>query len=144
MINIQGVDHVVLRVVDLEKIAAFYIDVIGAQWERRREDIGLHQLRLGNVLVDLVPVDGKLGRMGGAAPGREGRNVDHVAYRVLPWDGDAILAHLKRNGIEGEINSRYGADGDGPSIYIQDPEGNGVELKGPPWAPVPVKQTGEE
>jgi len=56
--------------------------------------------------------------------------------RVLPWDGEAIVAHLHRHGIEGEIKSRYGAEGDGPSIYLTDPEGNGLELKGPPWAPV--------
>jgi catechol-2,3-dioxygenase len=136
VINVTAIDHVVFRVVDLGKVASFYIDVLGAGWERRREDIGLHQLRLGTCLIDLVPVDGQLGRMGGAAPGSEGRNVDHVAFRVLPWDGEAILGHLKSHGIEAEIKSRYGADGDGPSIYIHDPEGNGVELKGPHWAPV--------
>ena len=134
MINVQAIDHVVFRVTDLEKVAAFYTDVLGASWERRRDDIGLHQLRLGSVLVDLVPVDGPLGQMGGAAPGKEGRNLDHVAFRVDPWDGDDILAHLRAFGIAGEIKSRYGAERDGPSIYIRDPEGNGVELKGPPDA----------
>jgi catechol 2,3-dioxygenase-like lactoylglutathione lyase family enzyme len=134
MINIQAIDHVVFRVTDLEKVARFYVEVLGARWERRREDIGLYQLRIGTSLIDLVPVDGKLGRAGGSAPGGEGRNVDHVAFRVLPWDGEAILSHLRARGIEAEIASRYGAEGDGPSIYIQDPEGNGVELKGPPFA----------
>ena len=130
MINVRSIDHVVFRVTDLEKVAGFYVDVLGASWERRREDLGLHQLRLGDVLVDLVPVDSQLGRLGGAAPGREAHNVDHVAFRVEPWDGDAILAHLRHRGIEAAIKTRYGADGDGPSIYISDPEGNGVELKG--------------
>ncbi len=137
MINIQAIDHVVLRVADLETVARFYIDVLGARWEKKQEAIGLYQLRIGSALLDLVPVDGKLGRTGGAAPGAEGRNVDHICFRVLPWDGDAVLAHLKANGIEGEIVSRYGADGDGPSVYLADPEGNNLELKGPPWAPVP-------
>ncbi|GAA3889243.1 VOC family protein [Sphingomonas limnosediminicola] len=132
MINIESADHVVLRVLDVEKVGAFYIDVLGGRWDRRRDDIGLHHLRLGNMMIDLVPVDGQLGRTGGAAPGSEGRNVDHVAYRVRPWDGEAILAKLKSHGIEGQIKSRYGADGDGPSIFFKDPEGNGVELKGPP------------
>jgi glyoxylase I family protein len=132
MIQVQSVDHVVLRVADVDKVAAFYIDVLGGAWDRRRPDIGLHHLRLGTMMLDLVPVDGPIGRAGGAAPGAEARNVDHVAFRVRPWDGDDILAHLKAHGVEGEIKSRYGADGDGPSIYIQDPEGNGVELKGPP------------
>src|SRR5438270_1450921 len=132
MINVQSVDHVVLRVSDVEKVGAFYIDVLGGSWDRRRPDIGLHHLRLGTAMIDLVPVDGPLGKGGGAAPGREGRNVDHVAFRVRPWDGESILAHLRNHGLDGEIRSRYGADGEGPSIYLTDPEGNGVELKGPP------------
>jgi glyoxylase I family protein len=136
MITIQAIDHVVFRVVDLDKVASFYIDVLGARWEKKQEGIGLYQLRVGTALIDLVPVDGKLGRMGGAAPADQGRNVDHVCFRVLPWDGDAILAHLHDHGIEGEIVARYGAEGDGPSIYLSDPEGNNLELKGPPWAPV--------
>ena len=137
MINLRDIDHVVLRVVDLDRIANFYIDVLGARWEKKQEVVGLYQLRAGTSLIDLVPVDGKLGRMGGAAPGPEGRNVDHICFRVLPWDGDAVLAHLKSHGIESEIVSRYGAEGEGPSVYLSDPEGNNLELKGPPWAPVP-------
>ena len=137
MINIQGIDHVVFRVVDLEKVASFYIEVLGARWEKKQEEVGLYQLRVGSALVDLVPVDGRLGRMGGAAPGKEARNVDHVCFRVLPWDGEAILGQLREHGIAGEIVSRYGAEGEGPSIYLADPEGNNLELKGPPWAPVP-------
>jgi len=138
MINIRDIDHVVLRIVDLARVADFYINVLGARWEKRQEAVGLYQLRVGSALIDLVPVDGKLGRMGGAAPGKEGRNVDHICFRVLPWDGDAVLAHLASHGIEGGIVSRYGADGDGPSVYLADPEGNMLELKGPPWAPVPA------
>jgi glyoxylase I family protein len=137
MINIRNIDHVVFRVTDLERLSRFYIDVLGARWEKKQEDIGLYQLRIGTALIDLVPVDGKLGQMGGAAPGAEGRNVDHVCFRVLPWDGEAILDHLREHGIEAEIVSRYGAEGSGPSIYLSDPEGNVLELKGPPWAPVP-------
>jgi glyoxylase I family protein len=136
MINIKDIDHVVLRIRDLDRVAAFYVDVLGARWEKKQEKIGLYQLRVGSSLIDLVPVDGELGRQGGAAPGREGRNVDHICFRVLPWDGEAVLAHLAAHGIAGEIVSRYGADGQGPSIYLSDPEGNALELKGPPWAPV--------
>ena len=135
MINIAAIDHVVLRVSDLNRMVRFYVDVLGAKLEKEQEDIGLYQLRVGTSLVDLVPVDSKLGQMGGAAPGSQARNLDHVAFRVLPWDSDAILGHLNGHGIEGEIKSRYGAEGDGPSIYLTDPEGNGLELKGPPWAP---------
>lgn len=131
-ISIRDIDHVVYRVVDLEAVAAFWGDVLGASFEKHQEEIGLYQLRVGTSLVDLVPVDGKLGRMGGAAPGKEGRNVDHVCFRVAPWDEAAILAHLAGYGIEAQVAQRYGADGDGPSIYIHDPEGNLIELKGPP------------
>lgn len=137
MITIQAIDHVVLRVTDLDRVARFYIDVLGARWEKKQEAVGLYQLRVGTSLIDLVPIDGKLGRAGGAAPGAEGRNVDHVCYRVLPWDGPAIVAELETHGIAAEIVSRYGAEGEGPSIYLSDPEGNMLELKGPPWAPVP-------
>ena len=136
MINIVAIDHVVLRVSDLQRMVRFYVDVLGAKLEKEQRDIGLYQLRVGSSLIDLVPVDSKLGQMGGAAPGSQARNLDHVAFRVLPWDGEAILRHLNGQGIEGEIKSRYGAEGDGPSIYLTDPEGNGLELKGPPWAPV--------
>jgi catechol 2,3-dioxygenase-like lactoylglutathione lyase family enzyme len=130
-IAIRDIDHVVFRVVDLEKVAAFWRDVLGARFEKHQEEIGLYQLRVGTSLVDLVPVDGKLGRMGGAAPGREGRNVDHVCFRVDPWDETTILAHLRDHGIEAKAAQRYGADGEGPSIYLHDPEGNLLELKVP-------------
>jgi len=150
MINIRDIDHVVLRIRDLDRVASFYVDVLGARWEKKQEAIGLYQLRAGTSLIDLLPVGGPLGREGGAAPAREGRNVDHICFRVLPWDGDAVIAHLAAHGIEGEIVSRYGADGQGPSVYLSDPEGNALELKGPPWAPVassrqqpPVHQEGE-
>jgi len=84
-------------------------------------------------MLDLVPLDGKLGRAGGAPPGAEGRNMDHLCFRVEPFDPDAIRTHLAKFGITaGEVSSRFGAEGEGPSIYVSDPEGNTVELKGPP------------
>ena len=131
-IAIRDIDHVVYRVVNLDMVAAFWRDVLGATFEKHQEEIGLYQLRVGNSLVDLVPVNSRLGRMGGAAPGKEGRNVDHVCFRVEDWNESALLAHLAAHGIEGHVVERYGADGDGPSVYIEDPEGNIIELKGPP------------
>lgn len=133
MISIRELDHLVLRVRDLAKMEAFYTGVLGCTVARRRDDIGLLQLRAGRSMLDLVPVDGVLGREGGAAPGREGRNLDHFCFRVEPWDEAAIRARLAGAGITaGETSSRFGADGQGPSIYFSDPEGNTVELKGPP------------
>lgn len=133
MIQLREIDHIVLRVRDLDRMMAFYCEVLGCTVERRQDAIGLVQLRAGRSLVDLVPVDGKLGRVGGAAPGREGRNMDHVCFRVEPFDAPSIRAHLAAHGVAaGEVVSRYGAQGEGPSIYVEDPEGNTVELKGPP------------
>ena len=134
MIRLAAIDHVVFRVADLDSSLRFYTEVLGASLEKVQAEIGLWQLRAGSSLIDLVPVDGKLGRMGGAGPGREGRNVDHVCFRVLPWDEPAILAHLAAHDIDAKVERRYGAEGDGPSIYLSDPDGNGLELKGPPEA----------
>jgi catechol 2,3-dioxygenase-like lactoylglutathione lyase family enzyme len=132
LIPLIGLDHIVLRVADLDAMLAFYCSVLGCTVERRQDAIGLVQLRAGRSLIDLVTVAGKLGSAGGAAPAREGRNLDHFCLRVEPWDADAIRSHLAAHGIEvGNVESRYGAEGEGPSIYIGDPEGNIVELKGP-------------
>jgi catechol 2,3-dioxygenase-like lactoylglutathione lyase family enzyme len=133
MIHIREIDHIVLRVSDLQRMLHFYCEVLGCPVEKRQEEIGLVQVRAGSSLIDLVPVDGKLGRMGGAAPGAGGRNMDHFCLRVEPFDADAIRAHLSAHGVQaGKVESRYGAEGEGPSIYISDPENNVVELKGPP------------
>lgn len=129
----QQLDHIVLRVRDVAAMQAFYCEVLGCTFERRQDEIGLLQLRAGASLIDLVGVDGKLGRAGGAAPGTEGRNLDHLCLRVEPFDREAIVAHLLAHGVAvGEFGSRYGAEGEGPSQYLTDPEGNVVELKGPP------------
>jgi len=133
MIRIREIDHLVLRTERLESMIAFYTDVLGMAVERRADGIGLVQLRAGRSLVDLVPVSGELGRKGGAAPGVEGRNLDHFCVRVEPFDEAAIRAQLQTLGVEaGPTEQRYGAEGSGPSIYIRDPDGNTVELKGPP------------
>jgi glyoxylase I family protein len=129
----REIDHVVLRIRDLDRALAFYCGVLGCTVDKRQEAIGLVQLRAGRSLIDLVPLEGKLGRQGGAGPAAEGRNLDHFCLRVEPFDGEAILAHLRANGLDpGTVESRYGAEGEGPSIYVTDPDGNVVELKGPP------------
>jgi catechol 2,3-dioxygenase-like lactoylglutathione lyase family enzyme len=132
-IHVREIDHLVLRVADPARMIAFYRDVLGCGIARRQDEIGLVQLAAGRSLIDLIDVVGKLGRMGGAAPGREGRNLDHLCLRVDPFDEAAIRAHLAAHGVAaGDTASRFGAEGEGPSIYIDDPEGNTVELKGPP------------
>jgi catechol 2,3-dioxygenase-like lactoylglutathione lyase family enzyme len=132
MFSIREIDHLVLRVRDIDAMRRFYCDVLGATHVAYRSEFGMSHLKAGRSMIDLVTVDGKLGRAGGAAPGREGRNLDHLCLRVEPFDQEAIVAHLKRHGVEvGEIRRRYGAEGNGVSIYVTDPEGNTVELKGP-------------
>ena len=131
--EILGLDHVVLRVKDSARVMRFYCSVLGCHIEREQPNLGLIQLRAGQSLIDLVAVDGELGRAKGAAPQKEGRNMDHLCLRVEPFDQEAIVAHLKKHGVAvGDIRNRFGAEGSGISIYLADPEGNTVELKGPP------------
>jgi glyoxylase I family protein len=135
---IRHIDHLVLRVREVAPMVDFYAGVLGGTLERVQESIGLWQLRVGTSLIDLVPVDGPLGRAGGAAPRREGRNLDHLCLRIEPFDLAGLRAHLRAHGIQpGEYGSRFGAEGEGPSLYLSDPEGNVVELKGPPGAVPP-------
>jgi len=132
MLTIHGIDHVVLRVRDIDAMRRFYCEVLGATHVAYRPEFGMSHLRIGASLIDLVEVNGPQGKAGGAAPGLEGRNMDHFCLRVEPFDQDAIVAHLKRHRVAvGEIRTRFGAEGNGVSIYLADPEGNTVELKGP-------------
>ncbi|MEZ5460372.1 VOC family protein [Dokdonella sp.] len=133
MIHIREIDHLVLRVVDLDAMLHFYCDVLGCSLERRKDGLGLIQLRAGSSLIDLVPVDGELGRAGGGEPKAGSHNLDHFCLRVEPFDEAAIRSHLATFGLNaGPLEMRYGAEGNGPSLYLEDPEGNVVELKGPP------------
>jgi catechol 2,3-dioxygenase-like lactoylglutathione lyase family enzyme len=129
---LRAIDHVVLRTKDLSASLHFYCDVLGCVVDKRQEGIGLIQVRAGSSLIDLVPLDGMLGKRGGAGPAREGRNLDHFAIQIAPFEEAKIRAHLSAHGIEiVESGQRYGAEGSGPSVYILDPDGNTVELKGP-------------
>lgn len=133
---VQRLDHVVLRVADLERSIAWYRDVLGCRVERRRDDLGLVHLRAGASMIDLVAIDGRLGRAGGAGPGAEGRNVDHLCLRVEPFDEAALVAHLQAHGVapRGPAGVNFGAEGEGWSLYLADLDGNVVELKGPATA----------
>ena len=134
-VEVLGLDHVVLRVADIEASIDWYKRVLGCTVERRIESFGLYQLRAGTNLIDLVPVDSKAGKPGGAAPGKTRRNMEHFALRLAAFDEKKLRRYFKRRGVEtGETARRYGADGHGPSLYLTDPDGNTVELKGPPDA----------
>jgi glyoxylase I family protein len=130
-LKVRGLDHLVLRVRDMAAMERFYCEVLGLTVDRRQDRIGLVQLRAGAQLVDLVDVGGMLGQAGGAAPGAEGRNLDHFCLNLYDFDLAAVEAHLKAHGVVvGESGRRYGAGGFGVSIYLIDPEGNGLELRG--------------
>jgi glyoxylase I family protein len=126
---IKNLDHVVVCVQDLERALKFYTQVLGCKEERRVASIGLVQLRAGASMIDLQlvnpgPEDSEQG-----APTK---NMDHFALRIEPFDAKAIRSHLEKHGVDvGEVVQRYGAEGDGPSLYIDDPDGNMIELKGP-------------
>lgn len=132
-LEVRGLDHVVIRVRDLDRALAFWCNALGCPVERRLDELGLVQLRAGASLIDLVPVDSPLGRAGGGAPAADAPNMDHVALRIGTFDEDALRTHLAEHGVApGDVATRYGAEGDGPSMYVKDPDGNTVELKGPP------------
>ena len=120
-LRLREIDHVVLRVKDMQRMVRFYAEVLGAELVAYRPEFDMTHLRAGSSMIDLVAGDA------GA-----GRNMDHFCLRVEPFDEAAILAHLKSHGIAvGDTKTRYGAEGNGVSIYLANPEGNQVELKGP-------------
>jgi glyoxylase I family protein len=120
-LKLREIDHVVLRVTDMERMVRFYADVLGAEWVAYRPKFNMTHLRAGGSMIDLV-----------AGESGTGRNMDHFCLRVEPFDEAAIVAHLRSHGVAvGDVRTRYGAEGNGTSIYLTDPEGNQVELKGP-------------
>ena len=129
--RLLGIDHVVIRARDPALMERFYVEVLGCAVERRQDNVGLVQLRAGAQLIDLVDVAGRLGRMGGAAPGADGHNMDHLCLRVIDFDVDEVRAHLEAHGVAiGDIGERHGSTGEATSLYLSDPEGNGLELRG--------------
>jgi len=120
--SIRQIDHVVLYVGDQERSVRFYEDVLGCEVVRRNPKANLIHLRAGTSMIDLLPKSAE----------NVGRNVDHVALRIDPFDPEALIAHLAGFGITpGEVKNRFGAEGSGPSLYFDDPDGNTIELKGP-------------
>ena len=121
--KVERIDHVVLRVRDLAGMVRFYEQALGFREERRIERLNLVQMRAGSSMLDLVRSE---------TQGPVVANMDHLCFRIEPFDRDAIVTQLAPFGISvGETVERYGAEGNGPSVYFRDPEGNQIELKGP-------------
>lgn len=131
MIKVQLIDHVVLRTRNVDRLVEFYCSVLGCEVERTLEKtVGLTQLRAGDSLIDVLDVDSELGRAGGGPPTNSGNNLDHFCLRLERISQEALKEHLRSRGVEaGEFSRRYGAQGFGPSIYIEDPDGNTIELR---------------
>ncbi len=142
-IDVDRLDHVVLLVKDLRRAARFYTEVLGLWVERWREEIGLVQVRAGQSLIDLQLASGKRPLRTRARPGQPAReammrapvNVHHIALNVKRFDGPRLKRHFAKLGIAAsEPRKQYGADGMGWAMDVIDPDGNIVELKGPPDA----------
>ena len=129
--KLEGLDHVVILVRDMDEAQRFYEEVIGCTVDRALPEYGMLQLRAGASLIDLVDIGSTEGEW--ARPETEGgRNMDHVCIGTGPCREGDMRAHLARHHISiVEEGIRYGANGDGMSFYICDPSGNQIELKGP-------------
>jgi glyoxylase I family protein len=131
MLEVLAIDHIVLRTTKLKQMLDFYTKVLNCTIERETPvETGLTQLRAGSALIDLVVVNSRLGAIGGGAPTQSERNVDHFCLQIKSVPEQDIITYLKESGIEvGDFESRFGAQGEGNSLYIKDPEGNEVELR---------------
>ena len=131
MIEITGLDHIVLRTSNMEQMLHFYSTILGCPVERELSpEFGLIQLRAGNALIDLVAVDSELGRMGGGPPREGENNMDHFCLQIEAQPEEEISSYLSSHGIEvAPFERRYGAQGYGNSVYLRDPDGNTLELR---------------
>jgi glyoxylase I family protein len=127
---IKGIDHIVLWVRELPRALAFYRDVLGCRVEREQPELGLTQLRAGWSLIDLVTLDGPLGRAAAAAHA-SAPNLEHFCLALAPYDEAHLTSWFGSCGVAViDPSKRYGAEGEGRSFYIEDPDGNRIEVKG--------------
>jgi len=131
MIEVVGIDHIVLRTTKINEMLDFYCGVLNCKVERETShEMGITQLRAGSALIDLVRVDSQIGKLGGGPPSKTDNNLDHFCLQLKSISEEGIKKHLESHKIPvGEFADRYGAQGTGRSIYIKDPEGNTVELR---------------
>lgn len=129
--TIERFDHIVLRVRDMPTMERFYCNVLGCYVAKRQNDGTLVHLRNGTIMIDLVDSTSDIGRCDDTDPSSRGCNMDHMCLRIEPFNEANIANHARTHGVQcGSVARRFGAEGWGPSIYIEDPEGNTIELKG--------------
>ena len=120
-IRVTAFDHVVLNVADVERSLAFYTEELGL------EPIHVDEWRRGERFFPSVRVDeGTIIDLIGLP--RSGENLDHFCLVVAPMDFDALKASGRFEVADGPA-IRFGARGDGTSLYIRDPDHNLVELR---------------
>lgn len=120
-VRVVGLDHLVIDVADVERSLAFYVGELGL------EPVRVDEWRRGEVLFPSVRVDPTtIIDLLATAP--TGRNVDHLCLVVEPLDLEALKASGRFTVVDGP-GIRYGAQGDGTSLYVLDPDGNTVELR---------------
>ncbi|WP_330460455.1 VOC family protein [Streptomyces sp. NBC_00820] len=123
-LRVKAFDHLVLNVGDVERSLGFYTGLLGL------EPVRVPEWRAGRVpfpsvritpetIIDLV--HGPRGES----------NVDHICLTVEPLEWDVFIRSGAFTVLKGPVE-RFGARGDATSVYVQDPDGNTVELR---WYP---------
>ena len=130
--SLEGIDHILLLVDNMATARAFYETVLGCRFEEALPQYGMAMLRAGAALINLVDISTPAGAW--ALPGvAGGRNLDHFCIALGSHDEAALRRHLAAHGTEiVEESFHAGARGESLSLYVRDPSGNVIELKGPP------------
>jgi catechol 2,3-dioxygenase-like lactoylglutathione lyase family enzyme len=120
-VRVHELDHIVLDVADVERSLAWYVGLLGLTPDRvdewRAGDVPFPSVRINErCIIDLF------------ANAPTGENLNHVCLVVDPEDVDAIVGDDRFDVLEGPV-PRWGARGDGRSVYVRDPDGNVVELR---------------
>jgi len=131
LVKIREMDHIVLRVRDVEKSLHFYTEVLGLQPERiaqfKAGEVRFPSVRLNDdTIIDLFPSP-DMEPLARTAP----RNQDHFCMVIEPTNMDQLKREFQAMGIEIQAGPgpRWGAHGNGTSLYVYDPDDNVVELR---------------
>lgn len=122
--RVIGFDHLVINVRDVERALEFYCGSLGLE-PVRVEEWRAGRVPFPSVRVSPTTIIDLLGRSRGES------NVDHICLVVEPLDWEQVIDSGVFTVLEGPVD-RFGARGEGQSIYVRDPDGNTVELR---WYP---------